>query len=352
MLGTIGLLFASFVLILLSAELFTNAVEWFGKKLKLGEGAVGSVVAAVGTALPETSISIVAIIAAARHGSAAASRHAAEIGIGAILGAPMMLATLAMFITGASVLVFSAMKKRPINMRVNYQVIGRDLRTFILVYAVAIGASRIPSKEIKVIIGCLLIFAYFVYVARTFAGTTKPAHGHKHEHHDEEEEDELKPLHFHRSAISPRLRFISIQIIAGIALMVTGAHYFLESVTEISRHYGLSPLVLSLIIAPIATELPEKFNSITWVRQRKDTLALGNISGAMVFQSTITPAVGIFFTSWVLDLRALASAVIALAATAIIVAEMMWKKRISPYSLLVGGLFYALYPIYVFGFAK
>ena len=38
-------------------------------------------------------------------------------------------------------------------------------------------------------------------------------------------------------------------------------------------------MLLALVIAPIATELPEKFNSLIWVRQGKDTLAMGNITG-------------------------------------------------------------------------
>jgi hypothetical protein len=54
------ILVVAFVIILLGAELFTNGIEWFGRKLQLAEGAVGSVLAAVGTALPETMIPIIA----------------------------------------------------------------------------------------------------------------------------------------------------------------------------------------------------------------------------------------------------------------------------------------------------
>ena len=78
----------SFVLILAGAELFTNGIEWFGRKLGLAEGAVGSVLAAVGTALPETMIPIIAIVFAS-------GASTSGIGVGAILGAPFMLATLA-----------------------------------------------------------------------------------------------------------------------------------------------------------------------------------------------------------------------------------------------------------------
>src|SRR4029079_13215694 len=84
--------------ILLAAELFTNGIEWFGHKLNLAEGAVGSVLAAVGTALPETMIPLIAILL----GGGEAAGH---IGVGAILGAPFMLSTLAMFVTGIAVLI-------------------------------------------------------------------------------------------------------------------------------------------------------------------------------------------------------------------------------------------------------
>ncbi len=56
------ILFLALVVILFGAELFTNGIEWFGRKLDLAEGAVGSVLAAVGTALPETMIPLIAIV--------------------------------------------------------------------------------------------------------------------------------------------------------------------------------------------------------------------------------------------------------------------------------------------------
>jgi len=48
--------------ILASCELFTNSIEWTGKKFKLNKGVTGSILAAVGTALPETIVPIIAIL--------------------------------------------------------------------------------------------------------------------------------------------------------------------------------------------------------------------------------------------------------------------------------------------------
>ena len=53
---------AAFVLIVGGAIGFTNAVEWLGQRLNLGAGAVGALLAAVGTALPESVIPVVALL--------------------------------------------------------------------------------------------------------------------------------------------------------------------------------------------------------------------------------------------------------------------------------------------------
>lgn len=322
-------------LIFLAAELFTNAIEWFGKHFKISEGAVGSVLAAVGTALPETTVALVAVImGSSSHGQSAHT----EAGIGAILGAPMMLATLAMFITGASVLIFSKMGVRKPTIQADYAVVGRDLRSFFLVYMLALVAAVLPFRGGKIAIAFVLLGIYAIYVYRTFNCPEC-----------KNEEVEMRPLHFHRAAVTPKLRSVIAQLAAGIALMLFGAHIFVEKVTIVAMAMGISPLVLSLIITPIATELPEKFNSITWMRHKKDTLALGNITGAMVFQSSVLPAVGILFTPWHLNAQGIASIVVAILATFIAWGDMTLRKRLSPWSLLVGGALYALYPIFVFG---
>ena len=90
-----------------------------------------------------------------------------------------------------------------------------------------------------------------------------------------------------RRRTSPRLRVINLQVLMALGFIIVGAVFFVDAVEHLSKSLGVSEVLLALVIAPVATELPEKFNSIIWVRQGKDTLAMGNITGAMVFQSAI-----------------------------------------------------------------
>src|SRR3954467_12002582 len=114
-------LVVAFVAILVAAELFTNGIEWFGHKLNLAEGVVGSVLAAVGTALPETMIPLVAILLTSQSGTA--DQDAAHaIGVGAILGAPFMLSTLAMFVTGVGVIGYARRRTSGQTMTVDTRV--------------------------------------------------------------------------------------------------------------------------------------------------------------------------------------------------------------------------------------
>jgi cation:H+ antiporter len=332
-------LIVAFSIILLGAELFTNSIEWFGRKLDLAEGAVGSVLAAVGTALPETMIPIIAILFATGESSN-------EVGVGAVLGAPFMLATLAMFVTGVAVL--RAARNRPTGdtMLVDPLVLSHDMRYFGLAYSIAIGAAFLPVEPVwlKWIVAVGLIGIYAWYVKGHFEADSSV------------DLEDLAPLRFHRLDVPafredptvPRLRIVNLQVLAALALIVIGAFAFVGAVSHLAEAVHIDGLLLALVIAPIATELPEKFNSVIWVGQGKDTLAMGNITGAMVFQSTIPTVVALLFAAetWVVgpgSYIAFASAGIAFLSSALIFIPMARSGRLRGRGLLVGGVFYVLY---------
>ena len=155
----IAFLVISLGIILLGAELFVNGVEWLGKLFDLSEGAVGSVLAAVGTALPETIIPIIAIVFTR-------GPEGSKIGVGAILGAPLMLSTLAMFVTGMAVVIFRKRRRTGIKVLADYSSMSRDLSFFMIVFTAAVLAGSIPPelRRWQLMIGAFMVVSYIWYV--------------------------------------------------------------------------------------------------------------------------------------------------------------------------------------------
>lgn len=326
----IAVLIISLGVIFISAGFFTNGVEWLGKKLNLSQGAVGSVLAAVGTALPETIIPIIAIL----FGTGAASH---DIGIGAILGAPFMLGTLALFLSGGAVLLFRNRRCRNYpRIEAEPAVLKRDLSFFLLVYTVAIAASFV-SYSFKMILALGMVAAYIYYVYKTFTCSESTA---------QEEECHLDCLYLAREYEEPPMGRVVLQVILAFVGIVVGAKFFVDGIEHLSFSLGASPLIIALLIAPIATELPEKFNSIIWLSVNKDTLALGNITGAMVFQSSVIPAIGIVLTPWHLTPVALLSAVLAVISALVTYLLIRYRGYLdSRIIMFTGGAFYGGYVI-------
>lgn len=283
------MLIVGLLLIVITSGLFCNALEHLGEKLKISEGLTGSVFAAVATALPETMIPILSIFSF--HPGNANN----EIAIGAILGAPLMLSTLSVFIMALSVV-----KNRGLNGNILVQRKGllRDLKFFLVGYALAIVTTFLQHLRfhefLNVLIAIILAMSYFLYIMLTIKDSARLAKIGQYVKAEER-------LFLERLGLKKNKFIIVIQLAIALVLLIYFARIFIESVNGISKMYLISPFLISLIIIPIATELPEKVNSIIWLRRGKDTLAISNISGALVFQGTLLPIVGILSNNWILN---------------------------------------------------
>ncbi|MFD1634783.1 sodium:calcium antiporter [Haloplanus ruber] len=365
----IVLLVLSFLLLLLGAEIFTNGVEWLGHRLGVSESATGSILAAVGTALPETMIPVIAILQATFGSGAQAA--ADEVGVGAILGAPFMLSTIAMFLVGASVLYFGDRRSFGEQMHFNEVSTQRDLSFFLMGYTLAFAAAVIHDELVGYAIGAVLVALYLVYLVRSLQSGELV------------ESDDLEELHLGQAvegasnrlldgesgphADDPHVSLVVLQTLGALAVIIAGAHMFVGQTTWVSDEILHMPAaVIALLIAPLATELPEKLNSVIWISRDKDTLALGNISGAMAFQGTLPVTLGILFTSWNLSLAwgttgflNAFSAILAIVSGGILYlrARNVDEGNMSPYPFLIGGVFYTLfiavllYHVFVIGVA-
>jgi cation:H+ antiporter len=322
-------LLAMLVIILIAAEVFTNALEHLGEKLGISEGVTGSIFAAVGTAMPETMVPLLAIFAGT---SSVTTNH--DIGVGAILGAPLMLATLSVCLMAASVITH---RKLSGHLRPERTGLMRDLNFFIVAFLFAALALFIPHSNIaaRYGMGAVMVSIYVVYVWQTIrASKSLVEEGHATEADN--------AMFLSKLGIPTNTATIILQLLIGLALLVAGAKGFINGVEAASSILGISALMLSLLIIPIATELPEKVNSILWIRKGKDTLAFGNITGAMVFQGTLLPAIGIMLTPWEPRKEVLAGIIITLIA-ALWMRYLMAKGGIRVWHLMVNGALYITY---------
>ena len=327
-----SLLFLVSVAVTLGAcTLFTNAIEWLGKRFDLSEGAVGGVLAAIGTTLPETSIPIIAIFFGA-------SRAEAEVGLGAILGAPFMLSTLVIPILAILLVVYAGLGKRTAAFRLNYQDVKGDLSFFVVAYSAALACAFVPSRLMHVMAAVGLLSLYLYYVKLKFS-----------ESGEEGVEGGLDPLFFARKAAVPPFGLIGLQGVLGLAGLALGAHLFVLAAETIAGILSISPLILALLVAPLATELPEMSNSFLWLYRKKDRLAVGNVTGAMVFQGTIPVSIGLLGTDWALAPTALITMVLAVAAATFLLGQAVWGGLWRPWLLSGSAVLYIGYVVYLYG---
>ena len=317
------------LVILVAAELFTNALEHLGERLKISEGVTGSLFAAVGTALPETMVPILAVFGGTNN-----VEVNQEIGVGSILGAPLMLSTLS-----TCLMAFAVLPSRGLTGRVAPERAGfvRDMNFFLLAFGLAAAAMYVPvgARSLRLALSASLVLVYFFYVFLTLRASEKLVDAGHATSADEK-------MFLARIGLPTNVASILLQLGIGVALLVIGAKGFINGVEGVSKLLHISALLLSLLIIPIATELPEKINSILWVRRGKDTLACGNITGAMVFQGTLLPALGILLTPWEPRVEVLSGVLITLIAAAWLRLHAR-KDGIPIWALCINGALYVAY---------
>jgi len=350
------LIVGAFGLILVGAEVFTNGIEWLGVKLNLSEGATGSILAAIGTATPETLIPIVAILFTN-------TADSDEIGVGAILGAPFMLATLVMLLIGAVAFFLRARRGRD-TLRVDTPHATRDLSFFLVMYTLAVALALLPPPLhfLKGIVGWVFLPTYFLYLVIVLR-TPKVTPVDIEEAAEEAEAfDELTFASYLRRIgmrvvpTKPALWLVLAQVLISFAAIIVGAKFFAAFVEDVSHALGFHALLVSLILAPLATELPEAANSLIWTKDGKDVIALGNVAGAMVFQSTIPVTIGVLLTPWDLGPSSTAwpfglmTAIFALVSGALIWVQLRVRAKenaLPASALMLGGSLYVVFIAYV-----
>jgi len=343
------------VAIYLSCEWFVNAVEWLGHRLKIGKMAVGTILAAIGTALPESVVTLVAV-------TMGKTPAAKEIGMGAALGGPLVLSTLAYGVVGIVILITRRRQRMAVvqgdastetspsvtvdplptgeervGTRVELKRLAKDQEWFLPIFAVKVALGLI-AFAIKPWLGLLFFAAYVVYFLREIR--TK----------DDGDGEDMEPLKLQPRRESPATWAVVVQTLVTVTIIFFASRFFVDQLDAIGPMLGLPAAVTALLLSPVATELPETLNAIIWVRQGKTPLALANISGSMMIQATVPSGLGILFTPWLFDHALLWSGIITAVAIVYLLVTMHLHKltparlaaNIGLYLLFAAGLVWIL----------
>jgi cation:H+ antiporter len=282
MLPTILLLLGSAGVIYLACESFVNGVEWVGRRLGVSQTATGTILAAFGTALPESVVTLMATAFGTHPGDR-------QIGIGAALGGPLVLGTAAYAVVGLALLA-TGRGNRPARgapILADGRRLSRDQAWFLGVFVckIALGLVAFAGKPV---LGLAFLAAYGAYVWVELRDGEDGA------------DDDCEPLKIRPGAAAPHVGWALIQTFLALTVTFVASRLFVGQLERVGPWLRLSPAVTALLLSPVATELPEMVNALIWVRLGKARLALANISGSMMIQATVPTAFGLFFTPWLL----------------------------------------------------
>lgn len=312
---------AALLLLFAASDLFTNAVEWLGAIFGMTRSAMGAVVAAIGSSIPETMVAVVAFLVLRDE----ASR---EVGVGAVLGAPFMLSTVVFGATGMLVL---ARRSKSMRAQPGPAVVG--LATFVVTLTIAVAASQAPPGALRWACAALLLVAYAGYLVYHLRLETL------------ESEEHPPPLRFAPRHAPPHLWLVLAQLGLSLVVTVLASRWFVVSVTDAARAANLAPFIVSLFLSPIATELPEMANVWLWVRRGQDDLAFSNVLGAMMFQTTVASAIAIAASKWDIGHSGLVAAGAAMLAVLLVLGTTIVFKRVSAIALAACAGLYILYVV-------
>jgi len=295
-----------------------------------------------------------------------ASAADAQIGVGAALGGPLVLATIGYAVVGLSFLAFRGGTGAALLSGDEQRRLARDQAWFLGVFAVKVALGFVAFR-FKPWLGWAFLAAYALYTWREVTGAVHTGAVHTGAVHTGAvhtdavptgavptsaapaaespaipDGAELEPLKFRPRDANPRLHWILLQTLLALAVIFMGSEIFVRQLGQFSLMLGITPQLTSLLLSPVATELPETLNAIIWLRQGKARLALGNISGSMLIQATVPSAFGLFFTPWLFD-RVLSVA----AGVTFVSIALMWlvlvRRRLSAAKLAWFAGFYLIF---------
>lgn len=328
---TVLSLLGSIFLVFVASLLFINALEWLGHHLKLGSSFVGAILSPLFTSLPELIVILIAIFSKI-------GETGSEIGIGTIFGEPFMASSLSYGLVGIAVITGYFMKKRAGTSMVIDKTLSLPYIFIIVIFPLTLIPGFVHITWLRYCFGIFFLAVFIFYMQLMYRKRTAELM---------EESEGLTFARFAPESPSSWKIALSAQILVAVAALYFGSRFMVSSVATISQRINVSPLGLAMIIIPTATAIPETITAIIWGYRGKDTLSIGSLVGEKILYATFYPALGLFLTSWVLDIHAVFS-VIVTTIISVLLLYFILKRRLPWYGLCFGLIFFVLYGILVF----
>ena len=259
-------LILAFVLIIVGAMLLTDGSVAVAERFKVPEFIVGLTIVAVGTSMPELTVSFMSALAGK-----------GDMAIGNVVGSN---AFNTLFILGVCA-ICSPLTFTKSNIR-------RDIPICILA-TLELLVVTLFSEDINRLEGCILLLGYIVMVVLMIRAEKRAMKLNPQAQPETTSGTPTKkPMPIWR---------IPIWIIAGLAGLIWGGDLFVESASDIARSWGVSEAVIAITLVAGGTSMPELASSLVSVLKGNTSLAMGNVLGSNIANillilgacSTVTP---------------------------------------------------------------
>ncbi|BAF72220.1 calcium/sodium antiporter [Sulfurovum sp. NBC37-1] len=230
------------------AELIIKQSEKIALKFNIPEFIIGATLIALGTSLPEMAASI-----------AASMNHKPEIAISNVIGSNILNITLVL----ASVFLIAR------NISPKRDFFAKDSTWAlvpVLVFILMILDGVISRFDAVLLL--LLMGAYLLFLLQDAQSIPL------------EDLDEIDVSHFSWAATIPVL-------VGAFILVIVGAHFTVESASEIAKSFGISEWVIGIVMISLGTSMPELVVSISAAMKGKVDMAIGNIIGSNLANTTV-----------------------------------------------------------------
>jgi len=297
-------LFIGLGLLVLGAELIIRGSISFGKKLKVSLFAIGVVIIAGGTSLPELASSINAVI-----------KNHADLAVGAVIGSN--IANLILVMAATSFFI-------PISNINQNQINQAWINIFLALVLITMSFFILPFNFLFGILSvCLLFFIMYMQVKQGSLDVS-----------DVEEKGDYS------------LIISIIFILVGILLLIYGSDLFVKSAINIANELNIPEAIIGVSLVAFGTSLPELVVGILSAIRRKVDFALGNVLGSNIYNILGVLGVSSFFGNFSIPaVIGSEDLLFMLFVTLMILGFMFFLKRIGR---TYGSISFLLYISYIF----